>query len=206
MFHRPYPILLVWLVTQCSVARGGQSAPKSPAGLLARMQAAASTLEDYQVMGAGTENGKKSEFKLYYKRPNLVRVDSHDGQVAVQPNGEIRGRMGKGLFGKLSQQLGRHDKRLNDDEGIPFYETHYLAMISRIKSQAEHGATLKTGVKQGQYILNVQSRQTVWKYVIDSTSLYLIENSRSVRGKQVDYTRYSSFHPNTGIKAELFKF
>jgi hypothetical protein len=42
--------------------------------------------------------------------------------------------------------------------------------------------------------------------VIDGQSLFLVENSRSIRGKQVDITYYSNFHPNTGIKAEIFKF
>jgi hypothetical protein len=114
--------------------------------------------------------------------------------------------MGKGLFGKLSQALGRHDKRLKDDEGIPFYDTHYLAMIARIKSQAKQGAALKTSVQSGKYTLNVQSGQTVWRYVIDSKSLFLAENSRTIRGKLVDITHYSNFHPNTGIKTETFKF
>ena len=54
--------------------------------------------------------------------------------------------------------------------------------------------------------LEVRSGDTSWKYAVDKTTLFLKENSRWVKGQQVEITRYSGFRPNTGIKTAHFKF
>src|SRR5437899_986059 len=80
--------------------------PDTVAELLSSLDTAAANLQDYTVTGTTEANGKKHQFKLTYKRPNLVRIDTHAGQVSVQPNGEIKGRLGRGPFGKIAQKLG----------------------------------------------------------------------------------------------------
>src|SRR5438309_521940 len=91
---------------------GGLSAVTQPlpsagnaAALLSRMEARAAQLQDYTVICEGETNGKSSRCKLYFKQPNLVRIDTSNGQVTLQPNGEVRGRLGHGLFGRISRGL-----------------------------------------------------------------------------------------------------
>ena len=121
---------------------GGLSAVAQPlpdarnaAALLSRMEARAAQLQDYTVICEGEINGKASRCKLYFKRPDLVRIDTSKGQVTVQPNGEIRGRLGHGLFGRISRGLRRDDPRLRDADGCPFWEATYAAALAQIRSQ-----------------------------------------------------------------------
>src|SRR5262245_8419836 len=124
---RGYHILLIAL---CGVLGGTAWAaqePKNADEVVTRMEQMAAGLHDYEVRGDGGADGKKQHFKFYFLAPALVRIDSDDGQVAVQPNGEIRGRLGKGVFGNISRKLDRNDKRLRDAEGIPFWDSHFAA-------------------------------------------------------------------------------
>src|SRR5438045_7761875 len=80
------------LVLGCLTAAGiGRAAPEptSAEELVARLEATAASLQDYEVNGEGVADGKHDRYKLYYKRPDLVRIDAKDGEVAVQPNGAI---------------------------------------------------------------------------------------------------------------------
>ncbi len=179
--------------------------PKSPDELVARMEQAAAGLKDYQVRGQGEAKGKRSRFTMYFLKPNLVRVDSGDGQVSVQPSGQVRGRKGSGLFGKISIGMDRDDKRLRDDEGIPFWEGHYAASVARIREQMKGGQAQLTVQPEG-YLLEVAKGNTRWTYRVDQRTLFFLENSRWVNGKQVESTRYSDFRPNSGLKEGRFKF
>src|SRR5690349_8782652 len=104
---RRFPIWL-WLGLVCLPA-ASQAAPQSEQveALLTRLEARAAQLQDYTVVGEGIDRGKPRRFKFYFKSPHLVRIDTPRGQVTVQPNGEIRGRLGHGLFGWVSRRLGR---------------------------------------------------------------------------------------------------
>jgi hypothetical protein len=187
------------------VARAAQDA-KNAEELVARMETMASGLQDYQVTGQGEAEGKKTKFTLYYKKPDLVRIDTEDGQVAVQPNGDIRGRLGRGPFGSISRKVDRSDKRLRDSEGIPFWESHYPATVARIRAQLKGGAAATLNTDTGDYNLEIRSGDTTWKYSVDKNSLFLKENSRWVGGRQVEITRYSGFRANTGMRTGHFKF
>src|SRR5689334_772914 len=81
-----------------------QPAAKQPSNvseLLASLDRAAAGLQDYTVNGVTAADGKAQKFKVTFKRPNLVRVDTGSGQVAVQPNGEIKGRLGHGPLARV---------------------------------------------------------------------------------------------------------
>ena len=126
---------------------GGLSAVTQPlpnvgnaASLLSRMEARAAQLHDYTVVCEGEINSKPTRCKLYFKQPNLVRIDTSKGQVTVQPNGEIRGRLGHGLFGRISRRLRRDDPRLRDADGCPFWEASYAATLAQIRSQIRESA------------------------------------------------------------------
>ena len=185
---------------------GAQERPKTAADLLTRMEAAAAKLQDYEVTGEGEAEGKTNHFTLSYKRPNLVRIDSKEGQVAVQPNGDIRGRMGHGVFGKVSQKLSHDDDKLKDLEGIPFYESHFSATLARIRRQVKAGASATLTVKMDGYSLVVRQEKTFWRYDVDPATWFFTETARTVDGKRIEFTRYSSFKPNTGLTADHFKF
>src|SRR5690349_3961854 len=94
-----------------ALGAGAQERPKTVTELLARMETAAASLQNYEVTGDGESDGKPNHFNLCFRSPNLVRIDSKEGQVSVQPNGDIRGRLGHGVFGKVSQKLSHDDDK-----------------------------------------------------------------------------------------------
>jgi|SRR5579872_1127374 len=143
---------------------------------------------------------------MTYKRPNFVRIDTRGGQVAVQPNGEIKGRLGHGPFGHIAQKLGRDDKRLKDAEGIPFYASDFVSMLARAHAQIRGGAVATMKAETASYYLEIRSGDTLWKYTLDRSDFSLQESSRWVKGKQVEVTRYTAFHANSGITVDQFKF
>jgi len=197
------------LVVGClSAAAVGRAAPepKNAEDLVARLEATAASLQDYEVNGEGVAEGKHDRYKLYFKRPDLVRIDAKDGEVSVQPNGDIRGRLGRGPFGFISRKIGRNDSRLRDKEGIPFWESHYPATVARIRSQLRNGATASMTTGPETYTLTLRSGDVTWQYVSDKATMFFRENSRSVNGKQVEVTRYFNYRPNIGLKTSVFKF
>jgi len=180
--------------------------PTNVQELLACLESAVANLQDYTVTGTTETDGKKQQFKMAFKRPNLVRIDTHQGQVSVQPNGDIKGRLGHGPFGKIAQKLRRSDKRLQDAEGIPFYESDFLSMLARVQAQIKEGAAATMNADTTSYVLEIHSGDTAWKYRLDSSDFSLQESSRWVKSKQAEITHYTDFHANTGIKTGFFKF
>jgi outer membrane lipoprotein-sorting protein len=180
--------------------------PGDVQALLSRMQAKAAQLQDYTISGETDAQGKQTKWKLYFKQPNLVRVDLPRGQATVEPNGEIRGRLGRGLFGKVSRKLKRDDPRLKDPSGVPFWETDYAGILSQIQSAIKAGATATLTVTPDAYDLDIRSGQTDWRYVIDPKTLFFREGIRSESGKQVVVTQYRVFSPNVGLETKVFEF
>lgn len=180
--------------------------PTSVQELLTCLEGAAAKLQDYTVSGTTESDGKKQQFKIAYRRPGLVRIDTHAGQVSVQPGGDIKGRLGHGPFGKIAQSLARRDKRLRDSECIPFYESDFVSRLARVQAQIKEGAAAVMRPDTNAYILEVHSGDTAWKYRLDKANFSLQESSRWVNDKQVEITRYADFHANTGIKPDYFKF
>jgi len=197
-----------WLLAIAGLVLTGRAAPevRDAATLVAQLQASAAALQDYEVTGEGISDGKHSHYRFFYKRPDLVRIDTKDGEVSVQPNGEIRGRLGHGPFGLISRKLSRNDRRLHDAEGIPFWESHFPASVGRIEALIKNGGTPSMTSGPETYTLTVRSGDTTLTFVIDRATMFFRENSRSVNGKQVDLTRYSNYRPNSGLKASFFKF
>jgi hypothetical protein len=188
-----------------AVAQPLSEAPNA-AVLLSRVEARAAHLQDYTVICEDEANGKTTRYKLYFKKPNLVRIDSRKGQVTVQPNGEIRGRLGHGLFGRISRRLRRDDSRLRDADGCPFWDYSYPATLLQIRSQIRAGAgSTLTETSEG-FDLKIRSGQTVWRYVIDPETLFFREASRSEGDRPVGITHYRDFHPNMGLEPGVFEF
>lgn len=211
----PIPIHIITLCATFVLARflpvccQDAAVPKQPnnvSELRLCLDTAAANLQDYTVTGTTESNGRKHQFKMTYKRPNLVRIDTHEGQVSVQPNGEIKGRLGSGLFGKIARKLGRDDKRLKDAEGIPFYESDFVSTMARVQAQIQGGAAANMKADKTSYYLEISSADTIWKYAFARSDFSLRENSRRVKGKQVEITRYTDFHANGGITVDRFKF
>ncbi len=207
--------LCALLVLFISWPVGGQEAgtskpasqqPSNVQELLACLERAAADLQDYTVTGTTEAHGKKQTFKMAFKRPHFVRIDTPDGQVAVQPNSEIKGRLGHGPLGKIAQTLGRRDKRLQDAEGIPFYESDFVSMLARVQAQIKGGAAAAMQASATSYLLEIRSGDTAWKYRLAKSDFSLQESSRWVNGKQAEITRYADFHANTGIKTAFFRF
>ena len=180
--------------------------PHDVESLLAEVDHAMACLLDYRVKGDVETKGKHDRFTVYFKAPNLVRIDAHDGQVAVQPDGSIRGRLGHGLFGRISRAISRDDKRLKDDEGIPFYDSHFPAVIARLWHKVKEGAPATMHEEATCYQLEVREDKTVWKYAFDKTTLCLTEDSKWVDSRQVETAHYTNFKANTGLSSGLFKF
>jgi hypothetical protein len=196
------PGILGGLAVPALAVPGSQSAEE----LLSRLEARAAQLRDYQVNAQTAFQGRTIRLKIYFKQPDLVRIDTAVGQVTVQPNGEIRGRLGKGPLGKESEKIDRSDHRLRDAEGTPFWEMYFGATLSRIRAQMQAGATVTAAARQGEPMLEVRSGPTVWTYVIDPDTVFFREIDRSDDGKQVGATRYSSFQPNLGLETSVFQF
>jgi hypothetical protein len=170
------------------------------------MEARAAQLQDYTVLCEGETNGKASRCKLYFKQPNLVRIDTKSGQVTVQPNGEIRGRLGHGLFGRISRGLRRDDPRLRDADGCPFWEATYAAALAQIRSRIQAGVAATVTKTPDGFDLKVCSGQTVWRYAIDAETLFFREVSRCDGGRQVECDRYLDFRCNVGLDVRVFVF
>lgn len=198
-------VLALGCLSLTATARAATTA-RTPAELVSQMRAAAAALEDYQVAGEGVSDGKHQHFRFFFKKPDLVRLDAGDGQVAVQPNGNVRGRLGHGPFGRISRKLNRDDDRLKDPEGIPFWDSYFAAVVARIEDQIQKGATAAMESGPETHTLTIRSGHTTWTYVIDDRTLFFRENSRTVDGREVERTRYSDFRPNTGLSESFFKF
>jgi outer membrane lipoprotein-sorting protein len=202
-------LLLCWVSIGLlgGLAALGQTAKEreSIPHLLSRMEAMAAQLDDYQVLGDEVTDGT-IRFKLSFKRPNLVRIDTDEGQVTVQPNGEIRGRLGHGLFGRFSRKLGRDDARLKTGQGIPFWESHYAATVARINSQIKAGATATLAVTPKTLELEIREGPTLWRYLIDPGTLFFQETSRWDNGKRVAVDRYRDLRLNVGLETRRFEF
>jgi outer membrane lipoprotein-sorting protein len=196
----------IWLLG--SLAALGQTAKEreSIPQLLSRMEAMAAQLNDYEVLGDEETEGKPIRFKLSFKQPNLVRIDTDEGQVTVQPNGQIRGRLGRGLFGRISRKLGRDDARLKTGQGIPFWEYHYAATVARIETQIKAGAPAVLAVTPKTLDLEISAGPTMWRYVIDPGTLFFQETSRWDNGKRVAVTHFHAFRPNVGLETRRFEF
>ena len=180
--------------------------PRNAQDLLSRWDQAFAALQDYQVTENTEIDNKRDQVKLSFKRPDLVRLDTREGQVAVQPNGSIRGRLGHGLFGSISIGISREDKRLQDAEGIPFFQSHIQAVVARIRQQLQQGATATMDKGEGTYTLDIRAAKTLWTYTLDRNTFLPTQSSRWVGGKQIEKTLYSAWHLNGGLKTDYFRF
>lgn len=204
--------LILWTLPGQSAWAGRQSAekpaekPHDVESLLSELDHAMAGWQDYQVKGDSEANGKHDRFKVYFKRPDLVRVDAKDGQVAVQPNGTIRGRLGHGIFGRISRGLRRDDKRLRDDEGVPFYDNYFPALTARFRQWIKDGGVATMSDGPTGYVLEIRSDKTVRKYTFDKSNFSLLEGSRTIDGRLVGTTHYTDFRCNTGLSQQFFRF
>jgi hypothetical protein len=191
-----------------SLSAGAEAPEKREAidALLARMEARSAEWQDYTVAGDSEARGKPSHFKLYFKQPDLVRIDTHRGQVTVQPNGEIRGRLGHGLFGHISQQMQRDDPRLKDADGRPFWDASYPAALVFIRSRIKEGATAIVSTEPAGLQIELRSGPDTWRYVIDPASLFFRETSHLKEGVPVQVTHYTDFRANVGLEPHVFEF
>jgi outer membrane lipoprotein-sorting protein len=191
-----------------SVTAGAEASPKGETvdALLARMEARAAEWQDYTVVGESETHGKPSHFKLYFKQPDLVRIDTHRGQVTVQPNGEIRGRLGHGLFGHFSRQIQRDDPRLKYADGRPFWDSSFAATLALIRSRIKDGATAAVSTEPAGLQLELRSGPDTWRYVIDPDTLFFRDTSHSKEGAPVQVTHYTNFRANVGLEPHMFEF
>lgn len=187
-----------------AAAGTGAGTAATPGQLIAAMRAAAAALEDYQVTGESVSDGKRQRFQFFFKKPDLVRINTRRGQVTVQPNGKICGRLGRSQLGGIWWEIGRNDKRLRDSEGIPFWDTHFAAIVDRIARRLQSGAAAAVESGADTCTLTVCLENTSWTYVIDSQTLFFRETSRSMDGQEVERTRYSNFRANSGLRKSLF--
>jgi hypothetical protein len=186
----------VWAVPQ----------PSSADELPSRLEARAAQLQDYPVRAETARHGQTIHLTLYFKQPNLVRIDTDLGEVSVQPDGEIRGRLGKGPLGKRSEKIDREDPRLRDAEGTPFYETYFGAILARIRPQIKAGASAAATVNSDASQLSVRSGATIWSYAVDPDTLFFREINCTQNDKAVHTIRYCSFRPNMGLETRFFQF
>jgi hypothetical protein len=198
--------LAIWIFGIGAASVWAAPAPQNADELLSRLEVRAAQLRDYQVRAETSRRGQTIHLKLYFKQPNLVRIDTSLGQVAVQPDGEIRGRLGKGPLGKDSEKIDRDDRRLRDAAGTPFYEMYFGATLARIRAQIKAGASATATMKADAPTLEVRSGATVWTYVVDPDTLFFREIDCFENGRQLDTIRYSSFRPNLGLETRFFQF
>jgi hypothetical protein len=198
--------LSVWIFGGLAAPLWAGPSPLNAEELLSQLEARAAQLRDYRVNVQTRFRGQMIHVKYYFKQPNLVRVDAPLGQVTVQPDGEIRGRAGKGLLGKDAETIDRSDHRLRDAEGTPFWDTYFSAALARIRAQVRSGASATVTVKQDAPTLEVRSGPAVWTYTVDPDTLFFREIDRAENGKQVESVRYSSFQPNVGLDTRFFQF
>jgi hypothetical protein len=203
-------LLMAIVFPSTALCKEPAKAPQAPlltaAQLIDRFQQVVASWEDYSYTAMTDKNGRTETYKFYFKRPDLVRVDTGRGEVAVQPDGSIRGRRGRGWFGRISRRLGRDDRRLLDEEGVPFYECHFAAKLERIQDLIKQGATAVMEVLPDAYCLEVRSGDTVWTYTLARATLIPLGCSRTVKGKVMDATICLDFRCNVGLSTGLFKF
>ena len=198
--------LSIWIFGGLAPLLWAGPAPQNADELLSQLEARAAQLRDYRVNVRTRFHGQMIHVKFYFKQPDLVRIDAPLGQVTVQPDGEIRGRAGKGPLGKDADTMDRNDRRLRDAEGTPFWQTYFGATLAHIRAQIRAGASARATVREDAPTLEVRSGPTVWTYVVDPDTLFFREIDRSESGKQVDSVRYSSFQPNVGLETRFFQF
>lgn len=194
--------------------KGQASSAITPQELLQQLKQSFAKLKDYQCQMTDTKYkaGKPSvESRTYYfKKPQLIRVEitagSDKGAVAVYNSaGKVRAHAG-GILGLFTITMEPNDKRLQDDDGSTFVDSHLGGSIRDLE-QAMTGATVNvTEVTQSRKLYQVEITRPTKRVVVlvDAQQMLPIQWDTFVNGQLQFRTEWQNLRADVGVADSLF--
>ena len=204
-----FTFILGWITP-----KGQASSAITPQELLQQLKQNFAKLKDYQCQMTDTKYkaGKPSveSRNYYFKKPQLIRIEvtggSDKGAVAVYNSaGKVRAHAG-GILGLFTITMEPNDKRLQEDDGSTFVDSH-LGVSIRDLEQAMNGATVSiTEVAQSRKLYQVEINRPNKRQVIlvDAQQLLPIQWDTFTNGQLEFRTEWQNFKADTGLADSLF--
>ncbi len=207
-------LLAFAVILGVSLGKGQASSPSSPQELLQMVNQRFSTLKDYQCQVVSTKytNGqpKQDGHKYFFQKPNLIRLEVNIGKdkgaVAVYNKvGKVRAHAG-GLLSIFTITMEPTDKRLQDDDGSTFVNSHLGGTIKDIE-KALVGATTSIIAPEGTqkaYQLQIERNNRKDIIFIDGQLLMPITWDTYQNGKLASKTEWKNLQIDSGVAENLF--
>ena len=208
-------LLIFALIVGWMVPKGQASSALSPQELVAGMRRRFEELKDYQCEMINTKykNGQpKSESNNYYfKKPQLIRLEVTSGKdkgaIAVyNKKGKVRAHAG-GILGLFTITMEPNDKRLQDDDGSTFVDSHLGSTIKDIESIIAGTKATVTEIDRGKRLYQLEiDRGDKRDLILIDPQLMLPIEWQSLRGGRPDSkTEWKNLRIDLGLSDSLFE-
>lgn len=219
IWKRIFIILLTWVsILGWIVTIGQASSPftLTPQELVRAVRQKFDSIQDYQCqfITTGYKKGqpKAENHNYYFKKPALIRLEvtsgGDKGAVCVfNRKGKVRAH-GGGLFGFITITMEPNDKRLADDDGSTFIDSHLGGTIKDLENIfAGAEATLGEIDYQGRkcYLLQLIRGPKKDLLVIDMQLMLPVEWQSYTNGNPNSKTEWRNLQVNVGVKDSLFE-
>jgi outer membrane lipoprotein-sorting protein len=207
-------ILSLTVILGLSLGKGQASSASSPQEIIKLLNQRFSNLKDYQcqVINTSYKKGqpKQDGHKYFFKKPQLIRLEVNigkdKGSVAVYNKaGKVRAHAG-GLLSIITLTMEPTDKRLQDDDGSTFVESHLGTTIKDIEKAISSGTTTVTEVSREHLLYQIQIDRTDKKdiIIIDSQIMLPISWDSYRDGKLESKTEWKNLQVDTNLADSLF--
>ncbi|MBI2839326.1 MAG: hypothetical protein HYX75_13500 [Acidobacteria bacterium] len=190
----------------------GASSVPGPQQLVDAMRQRYEALNDYhcQIIYTEYRNGRSNvEVDSYYfKKPQLIRLEVTEGKdkgaiVVLRRDGKVRATSG-GLLGFFKITMEPDDKRLRDEDGSTFAESHFGGVLASIQSILA-GASATATETDGVYRLQADHENVRELVLIDSRTMFPVEWLRLRAGNPQSKTQWKGLQVDVGLKESLFE-
>lgn len=215
-FARQVIIFLLALaaILGVTLGKGQASSASSPQELLQMINQRFTALKDYQcqVISTSYKTGKPKQdgHKYFFKKPQLIRLEVNIGKdkgaVAVYNKaGKVRAHAG-GLLSIFTITMDPNDKRLRDDDGSTFVDSHLGGTIKDISEAVATGKAtiIVSQTDQKVYQLHIERNNRKDIILIDNQLLLPIMWDTYQDGKISSKTEWKDLKVDLGLGENLF--
>jgi outer membrane lipoprotein-sorting protein len=207
-------LLVFGVILGASLGKGQASSASSPQELLQMINQRFSSLKDYQCQVISTKyrtgTPKQDGHKYFFKKPHLIRLEvnigNDKGAVAVfNKEGKVRAHAG-GILSIIKITMEPNDKRLKDDDGSTFVESHLGGTIKDIEKAIASGKATIVAPQGDQktYLIQVERPNRKDIIFIDSQLLLPTAWDTYKDGKLSSKTEWKNLQVDVGIAEKLF--
>lgn len=207
-------VLSLTVILGSSLGKGQASSASSPQEIINLLSQRFSGLKDYQcqVINTTFKNGqpKQDGHKYFFKKPQLIRLEVNIGKdkgaVAVYNKlGKVRAHAG-GLLGLITITMEPNDKRLQDDDGSTFVESHFGTTIKDIEKAISSGTVTTSEITRDHLLYQIQVDRTNKRdiIIIDSQSMLPVSWDSYRDGKLESKTEWKNVQVDIGLADSLF--